>query len=124
MIEFAPSVIADRLQALTRALDAHDTLPGALQVLDSTGAVLATATFPRPSSAGVVGNTLTLGTPTASTVSTTGIASAAKFIDGAGVLVARMSVGLVGSNAPVQLSALQLYAGGEFDVSIATLTEA
>lgn len=144
MISYALSVISDRLQALTRALDADPTLPGKLLVYDgprptsggapdAASSVLATLVFPRPSLNNVTTNVLTLLNPLPAMVTTTGLATWARMVNGSGQFVADMDVGTdsdtdvevvirKADNSPADTT--DLYAGGEFSVSLARLVEA
>lgn len=144
MISFALSVISDRLQALTRALDADPTLPGKLLVYDgprpasggapdAASSVLATLVFPRPSLNNVTTNVLTLLNPLPTMVTTTGLATWARMVSGSGQYVADMDVGTdadtdvevvirKADNSPADTT--NLYAGGEFSVSLARLVDA
>ena len=144
MISYALSVISDRLQALTRALDADPTLPGKLLVYDgprpaaggapdSASSVLATLVFPRPSLNNVTTNVLTLLNPPPTMVTATGLATWARMVSGSGQFVADMDVGTDADtdvevvirkvdNSPADTA--NLYAGGEFSVSLARLVDA
>lgn len=144
MISYALSVISDRLQALTRALDADPTLPGKLLVYDgprpvaggapdAASSVLATLVFPRPSLNNVTTNVLTLLNPLPTMVTTTGLATWARMTSGSGQFVADMDVG-TDANTGVEViirkadsspaDTTNLYAGGEFSVAMARLVEA
>lgn len=145
MIAYALSVISDRLQALTRALDADPTLPGKLLVYDgprpaaggapdAASSVLATLVFPRPSLNNVTTNVLTLLNPPPTMVTATGLATWARMTSGSGQFVADMDVGTddtlplpeviirKADNSPADTT--NLYAGGEFSVSLARLVDA
>lgn len=123
-VTFAASVVSDRLQALTRALDA-DSAAGQLLIYDVSDVLLVTLTFPKPSLSNVTGNVLTLHNPAPANVSTSGIATYGELLDGAGALVATVSVGATGDTAAFIINAAttQLYAGAEITVTAATLTE-
>ena len=143
MIAYALSVISDRLQALTRALDADPTLPGKLLVYDGPrpaaggapdaySSVLATLVFPRPSLNNVTTNVLTLLNPLPAMVTVTGLATWARMVSGSGQFVADLDVGTdadtdvevvirKADNSPADTT--NLYAGGEFSVSLARLVE-
>lgn len=136
MIEFSNSVISDRLQALTRALDSDPNLPGRLLVYSGdrparganapTGAfLLATLSFYRPSLDNVLQRVLTLRNPPTTLVSVSGLATWARLVNGAGQFVADMDVGATGDSAECLINAAtsQLYAGGELSVSLAKLSE-
>ena len=144
MMSFALSVISDRLQALTRALDADPALPGKLVIYDgprpSSGdnpdpvsSALATCVFPRPSLDSVTTFTLRLRQPLPTMVTTTGLATWARMVSGSGQFVADMDVGTDADtnveviirkvdNSPADTT--NLFAGGEFSVSMARLVEA
>jgi hypothetical protein len=133
-IAFSPTVTADRLQALTRALDQSPSAPGQMRVYGGaqppagdapTGPILVTLLFQKPSAGPVVGNTLTLAMPTPGMVINSGIATWARFTDGAGAFVADIDVGIVGSTAALQLSgaSTQIYAGGQLDAGSFTLVD-
>ena len=123
-VTFAANVVTDRLQALTRALDA-DTVAGQLRLYNATDDLLVMLSFPKPSLSGVSGNVLTLHNPSPANVSTSGIATYGQLVDGAGALVATVSVGATGDSAAFIINAAttQLYAGAEITVTAATLTE-
>lgn len=137
-IAFSPTVTADRLQALTRALDQSPSAPGQMRVYGGaqppagdapTGPILVTLLFQKPSAGLVVTSTLTstltLAMPTPGMVINSGIATWARFTDGAGAFVADIDVGIVGSTAALQLSgaSTQIYAGGQLDAGSFTLVE-
>lgn len=123
-VTFAANVVSDRLQALTRALDA-DSAAGQLLIYDADDVLLITLTFPKPSLSGVSGNVLTLHNPSPANVSVSGIATYGELLDGADSLVATVSVGATGDTAAFIINAAttQLYAGAEITVTAATLTE-
>lgn len=144
MIAYALSVISDRLQALTRALDSDPALPGKLLVYDgprpvaggapdAASSVLATLVFPRPSLNNVTTNVLTLLNPPSTMVTATGLATWARMSSGSDQFVADMDVGTdadtdvevvirKADNSPADTT--NLYAGGEFSVSLARLVDA
>lgn len=144
MMTFALSVISDRLQALTRALDADATLPGKLLIYDgprpaaggapdAASSVLATLVFPRPSLNNVTTKVLTLLNPPPTMVTATGLATWARMSSGSDQFVADMDVGTdddtdvevvirKADNSPADTT--NLYAGGEFSVSLARLVDA
>lgn len=138
MISFSQAVISDRLQALTRAIDASDS-PGKLLIYSEpvplpgqpAGAAmqLCALNFPKPSLSGVAGKVLTLLNPAPSLVIATGTAAWARLVSGNGDYVADLDVGLPLSAAAVRLNngadplSLNLYAGGEITVTLATLQE-
>lgn len=144
MISFALSVVSDRLQALTRALDATPDAPGKLFIYGGTrpasgGApgsdvlLLASMMFLRPSLDNVSTFTLTLRNPLPTLVQSTGLATWARLTNGAGQYVADIDVGTDASTG-VELiirkadgspaDTANLYAGGEFSVSLARLVDA
>lgn len=138
-VDFSNGVISDRLQALTRALDADPVLPGRLLVCSGTwpgrGAalgvanqVLASFAFARPSLVGVTGTTLTLSALGTILVTVSGDAEWARLVDGAGVFVCDLDVSLPSGNGAVKLTTasgtLTLYAGGELSATVAQFAEA
>lgn len=137
MIAFSLAVISDRLQALTRAMDADPVQPARLRIYSApvpssgqppdTAQLLATLVFPKPSLSSVSVTTLTLLNPATTLVATTGEAAWARIENGAGQYVADLDVGVVGSGAAVILyngsNSLMLYAGGELSVTLAKLQE-
>jgi hypothetical protein len=139
MISFALSVVSDRLQALTRALDADATLPGYLVIYGGnrpasgaghSNSALARLTFLRPSLDNVTQSILTLRNPLPTLVSGSGLATWARMFNGAGQFVADVDVGVDDEDIIVldQLGqpalTAQLYAGGELSVSLLRLVEA
>ena len=144
MITFSLAVISDRLQALTRGLDSDPSAPGKLVLFDGVrpasgqapaalSNALATATFPKPSLDSVTGNILTLQNPATTLVQVTGLATWGRFMNGAGQYVADVDVGVdadvgveviirKGDGQPADTA--QLYAGGEFSVTLARLVDA
>lgn len=145
MMSFALSVISDRLQALTRALDADPALPGKLVIYDgprpSSGdnpdpvsSALATCVFPRPSLDSVTTFTLRLRQPLPTMVTVTGLATWARLVDGTGRFVADVDVGtddtlplpevIIRKADGSPAATANLYAGGEFAVVLARLVDA
>ncbi len=136
-VDFSLAIISDRLQALTRALDADPVLPGRLLIYGGTAPstgqppdtapLLASFSFSRPSLDNVTNKVLTLLNPTTVLVTTTGEATWARMVNGAGQFVVDLDVGLPADNAAVRLTTtsgtLMLYAGGELSVSLARLVE-
>lgn len=140
MMSCSLSLVSDRLQALTRALDADLTLPGRMLIYSearpasgqppAVGALLlGTVHFPRPSLYSVAQNVLTLNNPLPVLVQYTGLAVWARLVNGAGQYIADVDVGIgdeevliLDENGYVALTA-QLYAGGELSVALARLTE-
>lgn len=140
---YSLAVISDRLQALTRQLDADPSSPGRMLVYDSprpasgqmpnpAPTLLAQLIFPRPSLDSVTGTQLTLRTPAPALVLVTGVATWVRLVNGAGQYVADMDVGIDGDpTADVLIrnadgtpaTSTQLYAGGEFSVAMAYLIE-
>ena len=132
-ISYSAAVISDRLQALTRALDAGAGA-GKLTVYGGTqptaggaasGAALVVLTFPKPSLNSVSGGLLTLKNPAAAAVAVDGVATWARLSDSGGVWVADVNVGAAGTGAAIEISAssAQLYAGADLAVTVATLAE-
>ena len=136
-VDFSLAVISDRLQALTRALDADPVLPGKLLVLGGTpsgigqpysvGDLLVTVSLDRPSLSNVLGRVLTLRNPATVLVTATGEVTWARLVNGANQFVADLDVGLPGSNAAVivtnSATTMMVYAGGEFSLTLAKLQE-
>ncbi|MEC7120590.1 MAG: hypothetical protein VXW65_11915 [Pseudomonadota bacterium] len=133
-IVFSPAVVSDRLQALTRALDA-DSDAGQLLIYSGAqpsagdvpaGDLLIALSFSKPSMSGISGGVLTLSNPAPEFVAISGIATWGRLTDGAGAWVADVSVGAQGSGAVFEINqpTTQLYAGAELTVTVATLTEA
>ncbi|QRQ86243.1 hypothetical protein [Cupriavidus oxalaticus] len=137
-LAFSTTVINDRLQALTRAIDGGSG-PGLLKIYDgtrpATGAavttqqLLAMQPFNDPSAGSISGTTLNLSIGASVLASKTGNASWARITDSAGTFVADLDVSASGGSGELQLSAggtptTQLYEGGVFSISVATLVEA
>lgn len=91
-LNFAQTVLTDRLQALTRALDA-DAAPGRINLYSgprpapganvTSQTLLASIPFQKPSSGGVVNNVLTLNYVAGPVLAVgTGVAVWARFVDG------------------------------------------
>ncbi|MDW3682927.1 hypothetical protein RA280_14455 [Cupriavidus sp. CV2] len=130
-------MIQDRLQALTRAIDAGSG-PGVLNIYDGTrpatkGAAvttqnkLAALPFAKPSAGSISGTTLTLLVSAAAQLALkTGVAAWARITDSAGTFVADMDVGAGKEVVPLVSGSpsSQLYEGGEVSVSVASLVEA
>ena len=136
--DFSLAVISDRLQSMTRAMDADPVQPARLKIYSApvpaagqppdTAVLLATLVFPRPSLDNVTNKTLTLLNPSTTLVSTTGEADWARIENGAGQYVVDLDVGAAGDDAAVILNngtpgSLMLYAGGELSVTLAKLQE-
>lgn len=135
--DFSLAVISDRLQALTRAMDAHPSQPARLLIYTApvpsagqppdTAQLLAELVFPKPSLNNVTAKTLNLLNPATTLVSMTGEPAWARIENGAGQYVADLDVGVAGSGAAVILdngsNTLMLYAGGELSVTLAKLQE-
>ncbi|WP_454752061.1 hypothetical protein [Cupriavidus necator] len=135
-LSLSTAVIADRLQALTRAIDGGSG-PGVLNIYDgtrpATGEAVTTQNklvaypFADPSAGSISGTTLTLLISGAAQLALkTGIASWARIVDSAGTFVADMDVGVGKEVVPLVegVPNSQLYEGGEVSVSVATLVEA
>lgn len=136
---YSLAVISDRLQALTRQLDADPSVPGRMLVYDGprpasgqmpnpAPTLLAQLIFPRPSLDSVTGTQLTLRNPATALVQATGVATWVRLVNGTGQYVADMDVGIDGDpTADVLIrnangtpaTSTQLYAGGEFSVAMA-----
>lgn len=142
MMTFALSVISDRLQALTRALDADPSAPGKLMIYSGDrpatggapeGTLLVTCVFLRPSLDNVTAATLTLRNPLPAMAVSTGIAKWARLTDGAGRFVADLDVGtdadtdvevIIRKEDGSPAETTNMYAGGEFAVLLARLVDA
>lgn len=133
MITFSDAVINDRLQALTRALDAKSK-PGKLLIYagnaPTAGAItsetlLCELTFQKVSAGNFNNKTLVINNPSPTIALANGIATWARIQDGDGVWVADCSAGAQGSNAVVQIqnSTGDLYAGGNVSVVMAQIKE-
>lgn len=135
-ISFSQSVVTDRLQALTRALDKDATNPGQIRIysgarpaagatVGSGNTLLAAINFQKPSSGGVANNVLTLNYVGGAVLAVgTGVATWARFVDGAAGYVADMDVSDSTGHAEVQLDNTQVYAGGSVTVTgVASLAE-
>lgn len=124
MIVFAPSVIADRLKALSRALDAGGAggkilLYGGTRPAAGAAASgpLVTFTLHWPCLAGVTGGTLTLQNPDPAMATATGTVTWARFTDSTGAWVLDCDAGgLIDVAGAVQ-------AGGEVTLTLASLSE-
>jgi hypothetical protein len=143
MIEYAASIIEDRLRALTRGLDAHPSLPGRITAYSGVrptagqapsvgNLALAHTAFPKPSALAFESGLLTVGLPSTTLVQVNGIAEWARLTDGFGAFVADLDMGvdpltddvlIFKPNGQLAESA-QLYAGGELSVGLVTLEEA
>ncbi|WP_354684452.1 hypothetical protein [Cupriavidus necator] len=139
-LALADNVIQDRLQALTRAIDAGAGA-GLLKIYDGTrpttkGAaittqqLLVTQPFADPSAGSISGTTLTLALGASVLGSKTGQAKWARIVDSAGTFVADMDV-VQTSGGPGEVlltttsgQTTQIYEGGVVAVSVATLVEA
>jgi hypothetical protein len=138
MISFSESVISDRLQALTRALDADATLPGYLVMYDGTrppngaghsSSAVGKLVFEKPSLDNVLQNTLTIRNPAQTLALSTGAPTWGRMFNGAGQFVADASVGVgeedivitdsTGAPAPTT----QMYTGGLLSAALIRLTE-
>lgn len=126
-LAFSPTVIQNRLKALTNALDAGGSA-GKVLLFDGTrpsqagGAVttqrlLASQPLAYPSAGGITGLTLTIqwGAPVLGSAS--GLATWARFTDSNGNFVADMDAGPKGSGVEIELDAdiepkNQIYEGG------------
>lgn len=136
-VDFSLAVVSDRLQALTRAMDADPVNPAHLSIysgpVPSAGAppgeaiLLATLIFPKPSLDNVTSKTLTLLNPITTLVAVTGGAGWARIENGANQYVVDLDVGIMGADVAVGVDngagTLMLYAGGDLSVSLAKLQE-
>lgn len=139
---YSQAVISDRLQALTRRLDADPVLPGRLLIYSAprpasgqppaTAVLLAQLVFPKPSLDNVTGNVLTLLNPATALAQATGEAHWARLQNGASQFVADASAGIDPQTCVVLLrkpngdlaDTAMLYAGGELSVTLAQHAEA
>ena len=138
---YSLAVISDRLQALTRRLDADPTLPGRLLIYSAprplagqspdTAVLLAQLAFPKPSLDNVTGSELTLRNPVTTLAAATGDAAWARLANGAGQFVADMDAGidaltcevlLIDANGDAATSAT-VYLGGNVSVTLAKHVE-
>ncbi len=131
-LAFSTTVIQARLHALTNAIDGGGAA-GLLNLYDgtrpATGAAITTqnklcaALFALPSAGSISGGTLTLAMGASVLALMTGVAAWGRITDSTGAFVADLDVGATGSGKEVELSATQLYAGGEVAISVASLVE-
>lgn len=132
-ITYADNVVADRLTAFTRALDAGGG-PGQIHIFDgvrpnsgaavTTQVELVTCYFLKPSALGVSGAVLGLSVDTTpQTCVQSGTPSWARFTDSTGKFVADADCGVTGSGKEVEISKAQLYQGGEVTVQLGDMTE-
>lgn len=89
----------------------------------SGNTLLATITLADPSAASASGGVLTLTTPAATTVSTSGTATWARFEDSTGAFVMDADVGAVGSSATLKLHSTTLLSGQPVYLLPATITD-
>lgn len=146
-MEFADSIIQQRLEVFSTALD-QGASPSELRIYSGskpalkggaidTQVLLVRLVFPRPAKASLVGNTLTLNDPPVSMVLMTGIATWARFVNGDGDFLADAVVsqpadatedpptnGIPHGTGDVWLDKTQLYQGGEVTVTLGTFSEA
>ncbi len=137
-LALSPAVIADRLKALTRAIDGGGAA-GTLNIYDGTrpgtGAAITTQNklaalpFAYPSAGTISGTTLPLLIGASQLALKTGTAAWARITASDGAFVADMDVGVSGSGKEVELAAggtptVQLYEGGDVSASVASLVEA
>jgi hypothetical protein len=131
-------VIADRLKALTRAIDGGGAA-GVLNIYDGTrpgtgGAIttqnkLAALPFAYPSAGVITDTTLPILIGASQLALKTGTASWGRIVDSTGVFVADLDVAASGGSGEVQLAAAgvptdQLYEGGDISASVGSLIEA
>jgi len=133
-LEFSDAVIANRLKAMTDAIDSASTA-GYLNIYDgtrpsakgdavTTQVKLAAIRFAKPSAGPVSGTTLTLQMGSPVLALKTGVASWARITNGDGVFVADLDIGPEESGADVEMRDAQLYEGGEVSAAVASLVEA
>lgn len=109
-----------------RRIDFYDGTPPAKPELPTTQTLLASITLATP--AGVVGvvdgvATLTITTPREVQCVKTGIVVWARVFDGDEAGIMDLEVGAIGSNAPVVLSDLRVFSGGELQLLSCTISE-
>lgn len=140
---YSLAVTSDRLQALTRRLDADPVLPGKLLIFSGArpasgqspiagNVLLAQLVFSKPSLDNVTGSVLTLINPATALVQATGDAAWARLQNGSGDYVADMDAGVDASGCEVLIrkangdlaDTARLYAGGEISVTLAKHSEA
>ncbi|MGO4151430.1 hypothetical protein [Cupriavidus sp. YAF13] len=137
-LAFSTTVIADRLKALTRAIDGGGAA-GVLNIYDgtrpATGAAitsqnkLAALPFAYPSAGTISGTTLPLLLGASQLALKTGTAAWGRIVASDGTFVADLDVTASGGTGEVQLAAagtptVQLYEGGDISASVASLVEA
>lgn len=140
---YSLAVISDRLQAITRRLDADPVLPGKLLIYSGvrpasgqppavSAVLLAQLVFPKPSLNNVTGSVLTLLNPATALVQATGDVTWARLQNGSGDYVADMDAGVDTAICEVLIrkangdlaNTARLYAGGEISVTLAKHSEA
>lgn len=133
-IAFADNVIVDRLQAMSRALDAG-TAGGKIKIYSgsrpgvkggpiTSQVLLVINRFIKPSSAGVSAGILSFDVDeTPAVCLASGLATWARLTDSNDVFVADCDVGATGSGADVEISRVQLYEGGEVSPVVGSLAE-
>ena len=133
MMTFSDAVIADRLKALTRALDAK-TSGGKLRLYGGTqpaaGAttsqtLLCELVFPKPSAGSVSNKILSINNPAAAMALADGTVTWARLVDGDNVWIADCNAGGQASTAVVRIQNADgtVYAGGSVTVTLAQLKE-
>lgn len=137
-LAFSTTVIADRLKAMTRAIDGGGAA-GVLSIYDgtrpATGAAitsqvkLAALPFAYPSAGTISGSTLPILIGASQLALKTGVAAWGRITASDGTFVADLDVGASGSGKEVELAAgttptTQLYEGGDISASVASLVEA
>jgi hypothetical protein len=107
--------------AACAAASATNLVEGVVELLDSAGNVLASASLGTPTSIGAVTNMG--GFPKTVTASTTGVVASARYrTSSAANWKTSMSVGLSGSEAEVILSSVDLISGQSVQFNSASLT--
>ncbi|MFJ1255966.1 hypothetical protein [Cupriavidus sp. CuC1] len=138
-LALSTAVIADRLKALTRAIDGGGAA-GVLNIYDGTrpataGAAvttqikLAALPFAYPLAGTISGATLPILIGASQLALKTGVAAWGRIVASDGTFVADLDVGASGSGKEVELAAgstptTQLYEGGDVSASVASLIEA
>ena len=139
MIYYPNDVALDRLKAFSRAIDSHASLAGKLRIYTgtmplnggeiTTQVLLANLEFPKPCLGDFSGRQIELLKPLNVLAVANGLAAWGRITSGGGDFVLDLSVGLVGSGAPLQLvtntdpPSLDVYSGGVVSVLSIILSE-
>ena len=132
MLTLSIPVRNSRLAVLGQALDAaidggllrlYTAPRPAIGELLSAQVLLVEIRLPKPSVGSLVGGVLTFAPIGPALCRRSGVAAWARLCDGNEHWVADLDVGLAGSGAEVELSTLQLFAGGALEVTLAEISE-